>query len=49
MGKGKKELKKRPSEFSTRDKVLITATSVVAFGGVVFCGIMIFLMTHITY
>ncbi len=49
MAKAKKKGNKKTSDFSTSDKVLITATSVVAFGGVMFCVIMIFLMTSITY
>ncbi len=45
----KKERKKRISDFSGLDKFLIGATSVVALGGVMFCAIMILLMTSINY
>jgi len=39
----------KKSEFSRMDKILIAATSVVAFGGIVFCLVMLILMTSITY
>ncbi len=45
----KKERKKRVSDFSGLDKFLISATSLVALGGVMFCAIMILLMTSINY
>lgn len=48
----KKNIKERPkkvSDFSLSDKVLITTTSIVAFGGFVFCSIMIVLMNSIEY
>lgn len=52
MGKAlkkKRDRQKGPGEFSLGDKILITATSVVAFGGFVFCTIMIVLMNSIDY
>ena len=46
-GRQKKDKSRR--EFSTRERLLIAATSIVAFGGVIFCTVMIILMTSIDY
>jgi len=45
----RKDKGKAESDFSAVDKVLITAASVVAFGGFIFCTIMIVLMRSIDY
>lgn len=47
--KGRLKKEKKNREFSARDRLLIGATSLVAFGGVVFCTVMIILMTSIDY
>ena len=47
--KGRRKKDKSNREFSTRERVLIGTTSLVAFGGVVFCTVMIILMTSIDY
>ncbi|MBF9014395.1 MULTISPECIES: hypothetical protein [unclassified Oceanispirochaeta] len=44
-----KERSKKVSDFTLTDKVLITTTSIVAFGGFLFCSIMIVLMNSIEY
>jgi len=44
-----KNKKNKKREFSRMDKFLIVATSIVAFGGMVFCLVMLILMTSITY
>lgn len=41
--------KRRQSEFSRKEKLLIAATSIVTLGGIVFCTVMILLMTSIDY
>lgn len=45
----RKQGHKKVKEFSLSERVLITATSIVAFGGFVFCAIMIVLMNSIEY
>jgi hypothetical protein len=45
--KGRLKKDKKNREFSTGERLLIGATSFVAFGGVVFCTVMIILMTSI--
>lgn len=47
--KDRKENRKKVSDFSFSERLLITATSIVAFGGFVFCAIMIVLMHSIEY
>ncbi len=48
--KGKKKVtKKKSRDFSATEKLLVTATSIVAFGGIMFSVIMILLMTSINY
>lgn len=47
--KNRKKQEKAVSDFTLADKVLITATSIVAFGGFMFCAIMIILMRSIEY
>jgi hypothetical protein len=47
--KNMKERHKKVSDFSFSERVLFTATSLVAFGGFVFCAIMIVLMNSIEY
>jgi len=47
--KAAKSRSKKKSEFSRMDKILIWITSFVAFGGVVFCTVMLILMTSISY
>ncbi len=46
---GRQKKNRKRGEFSTRERLLIGATSLVAFGGVVFCAVMIILMTSIDY
>ncbi|MDC7232149.1 MAG: hypothetical protein PQJ58_02865 [Spirochaetales bacterium] len=44
-----KEKRKKISEFSLSERILIISTSIVAFGGFMFCAIMIILMNSIDY
>ena len=48
--KNTKALKKdRVGEFSRKEIMLLSATGIVAFGGILFCTLMIILMTSINY
>jgi cell division septal protein FtsQ len=41
--------KKKKKEFSRREIILLSATGIVTFGGLLFCFLMIMLMTSISY
>jgi len=49
LNKFRKNKATKKSDFSKMDKILIGVTSTVAFGGIIFCTVMLILMTSITY